>query len=107
MFAVVGEFNKTLQLTPGVQVEKSPGLKPGTKVFCERVHVDGLPRFRNLMKIAHSVKLKVSQGNSTLRSPNVEVCFHRFSYNYLVEFSDKFFKRTNLEGFYLLKACKI
>ncbi|MBA0620285.1 hypothetical protein Godav_006035 [Gossypium davidsonii] len=74
---VVGEFNKTLQLTPGVQVEKSPGLKPGTKVVCERVHVDGLPRFRNLMKFAHSVKLKVSQGNSTLRRPNVEVCFHR------------------------------
>nr|KJB48723.1 hypothetical protein B456_008G083300 [Gossypium raimondii] len=45
---VVGEFNKTLQLTPGVQVEKSPGLKPGTKVVCERVHVDGLPRNASL-----------------------------------------------------------
>ncbi|KAK8717147.1 hypothetical protein V6N13_044426 [Hibiscus sabdariffa] len=47
----VGEFNKILQLTPGIQVEKSPGLK--------------------------SVKVKVSQGNSTLRRPNFEVCFHR------------------------------
>ncbi|GMJ08054.1 Inner Nuclear Membrane Protein B [Hibiscus trionum] len=73
----VGEFNKTLQLTPGIQVEKSPGLKPGTKVVCERVYIDGLSRFRNLKKFAHSVRVKVSQGNSTLRRPNVEVCFHR------------------------------
>ncbi|XP_022739269.1 uncharacterized protein LOC111291673 [Durio zibethinus] len=73
----VGEFNKTLQLTPGLQVEKSPGLKPGTRVVCERVRIDGLSRFRNLKKFAHSVKVKVSQGNSTLRIPNVEVCFHR------------------------------
>ncbi|XVF15412.1 hypothetical protein REPUB_Repub09cG0150900 [Reevesia pubescens] len=74
---VVGEFNKTLQLSPGLLVEKSPGSKPGTKVVCERVHIDGLARFRNLKKFAHSVKVKVSQGNSTLRRPNVEVCFHR------------------------------
>ncbi|KAK9012890.1 hypothetical protein V6N11_040920 [Hibiscus sabdariffa] len=73
----VGEFNKTLQLTPVIQVEKSPGLKPGTKVVCERVYIDGLSRFRNLKKFAHSVKVKVSQGSSTLRRPNVEVCFHR------------------------------
>lgn len=74
---VVGEFNKTLQLTLALQVEKSPGLKPGTSVVCGRVHVDGLSRFRNLKKFAHTVKVKVSQGNSTLRRPNVEVCFHR------------------------------
>ena len=77
IFVVVGGFNKTLQLTPALQVEKSPGLKPGTIVVCERVHIDGLSRFRNLKKFAHSVKVKVSQGNSTLRRPNVEVCFHR------------------------------
>ncbi|KAK6258669.1 NEMP family - like 1 [Theobroma cacao] len=74
---VVGEFNKILQLTPGLQVEKSPGLKPGTRVVCERVHIDGLSRFRNLKKFAHSVKVKVSQGNSSTRRTNVEVCFHR------------------------------
>ncbi|XVE86983.1 hypothetical protein DITRI_Ditri18aG0079500 [Diplodiscus trichospermus] len=74
---VVGEFNKTLHLTPALQVEKSPGLKPGTIVVCERVHIDGLYRFRNLKKFAHSVKVKVAQENSTLRRPNVEVCFHR------------------------------
>ncbi|XWS41756.1 hypothetical protein CRYUN_Cryun17cG0110800 [Craigia yunnanensis] len=74
---VVGEFNKTLQLTPALQVEKSPGLKPGTRVVCERVHIDGLSRFMNLKKFSHSVKVKVSQGNSTLRRPNAEVCFHR------------------------------
>ncbi|XWS45129.1 hypothetical protein CRYUN_Cryun15aG0110500 [Craigia yunnanensis] len=74
---VVGEFNKTLQLTPGLQVENSPGLKPGTRVVCERVYIDGLSRFGNLKKFAHSVKVKVSQGNSTLGRPNVEVCFHR------------------------------
>ncbi|KAE8686050.1 CCCH-type zinc fingerfamily protein with RNA-binding domain [Hibiscus syriacus] len=73
----VGEFNKTLRLTPGVQVEKSPGLKPGTKVVCERIYIDGLSRFRNLRKFSHSIKVKVSQGNSTLRRPSVEVCFHR------------------------------
>lgn len=77
VFAVVGEFNKILQLTPGLQVEKSPGLKPGTRVVCERVHIDGLSRFRNLKKFAHSVKVKVSQGNSSTRRTNVEVCFHR------------------------------
>ncbi|XP_022775097.1 uncharacterized protein LOC111317047 isoform X2 [Durio zibethinus] len=74
---VVGEFNKTLLLTPALQVEESPGLKPGTRAICERVHIDGLSRFRNLKKFAHSVKVKVSQGNSTLRRLNVEVCFHR------------------------------
>ncbi|KAE8704855.1 CCCH-type zinc fingerfamily protein with RNA-binding domain [Hibiscus syriacus] len=73
----VGEFNKTLQLIPGIQVEKSPGLKPGTKVVCERIYIDGLSRFRNLRKFAHSFKLKVSQGNSNLRRPSVEVCCHR------------------------------
>ncbi|OMO56468.1 hypothetical protein CCACVL1_26539 [Corchorus capsularis] len=75
---VVGEFNKTLLFFPSLQVESSPGLKPGTRVLCERVHIDGLSRFRNLKKFAHSVKVKVSHGDSSLRSrPNVEVCFHR------------------------------
>ena len=58
-------------------MENSPGLKPGTRVVCERVHIDGLSRFGNLKKFAHSVKVKVSQGNFTLGRPNVEVCFHR------------------------------
>ncbi|OMP01803.1 hypothetical protein COLO4_11588 [Corchorus olitorius] len=74
---VVGEFNKTFLFFPSLQVESSPGLKPGTRVLCERVHIDGLSRFSNLKKFAHSIKVKVSHGDSSLRRPNLEVCFHR------------------------------
>ncbi|GLT75384.1 hypothetical protein SLA2020_471150 [Shorea laevis] len=73
----VGDSNTTLQLSPGLQVENSPGLKLGVKAVCERVHIHGLSRLRNLNKFAHSVKVKVSQVKPSLLKPNVEICFHR------------------------------
>ncbi|KAM7510501.1 hypothetical protein LguiB_009376 [Lonicera macranthoides] len=73
---VVAQSTK-LQLSPSLLVEKSPGIKPGDKVVCERVQVHGLPRLKNLRKFAHSVKVKISYVNSSARPPNVEVCFHR------------------------------
>ncbi|KAL5753152.1 hypothetical protein ACOSQ2_023659 [Xanthoceras sorbifolium] len=73
---VVGQ-NITLQLSPGLVVENSPGSKPGIKVVCGRVNIHGLSRLKNLKKFAHSIKVKVSQNSSILRRPNAEVCFHR------------------------------
>lgn len=58
-------------------MERSPGSKPGAKVLCERVEIHGLSRLKNLEKYAHSVKVKVSFVDSSIRPPNVEVCFHR------------------------------
>ncbi|GKU98805.1 hypothetical protein SLEP1_g11754 [Rubroshorea leprosula] len=74
----VGESNTTLQLSPGLQVENSPGLKLGVTAVCERVHIHGLSRLQNLSKFAHSVKVKVkvSQVKPSLMKPNVEICFH-------------------------------
>ncbi|KAL2522659.1 hypothetical protein Fot_26582 [Forsythia ovata] len=66
----------SLQLSPSLIVEKSPGSKPGTKVKCERVHIHGLPRLKHLSKFANSVKVKVSYVNPSGRPPNVEICFH-------------------------------
>ncbi|KAH7566709.1 hypothetical protein JRO89_XS08G0219600 [Xanthoceras sorbifolium] len=73
---VVGQ-NITLQLSPGLVVENSPGSKSGIKVVCGRVNIHGLSRLKNLKKFAHSIKVKVSQNSSILRRPNAEVCFHR------------------------------
>ncbi|KAE9449607.1 hypothetical protein C3L33_18500, partial [Rhododendron williamsianum] len=73
---VVAPFT-TLQLSPSLSVEKSPGVKPGTSVRCARVHIHGLSRLRNLTRFAHSVKVNVSIVESSARLPNVEVCFHR------------------------------
>ncbi|XP_038906035.1 uncharacterized protein LOC120091936 [Benincasa hispida] len=67
----------TIQLSGGFPVKSSPGSRPGTVVVCERVYIQGLPRFKNLRKVAHTVKVKVSMRNSSSRIPNVEVCFHR------------------------------
>ncbi|KDP32088.1 hypothetical protein JCGZ_12549 [Jatropha curcas] len=73
---VVGESSK-LQLSPSLQVVKSPGTKLGTSVLCERVHIHGLSRLKNLKKFSHSLKVNVSHSSSSFRWPNVEVCFHR------------------------------
>lgn len=75
-FVVVGESGK-LQLSPSLQVVKSPGTKPGASVLCERVHIHGLSRLKNLKKFSHSLKVAVSHSTSSLGRPNVEVCFHR------------------------------
>ncbi|XP_045812157.1 uncharacterized protein LOC123906310 [Trifolium pratense] len=69
--------NTTLQLSRGLPVGNSPGSKPGAIVVVERVHIHGLPRFRNLRKFAHSVKVKLLPANSNVRLPNIEICFHR------------------------------
>jgi len=74
--SVVSE-STTLQLSRGLPVQNSPGSKPGTVVVCERVYIQGLLRIKNLWKLAHTVKVKLSMINSSARIPNVEVCFHR------------------------------
>ncbi|XP_065873123.1 uncharacterized protein [Euphorbia lathyris] len=73
---VVGESSK-LRISPSLQVIESPGSKPGTSVLCERVHIHGLSRFKNLKKFSHSLKLTLKHSSLGLRRPNVEVCFHR------------------------------
>ncbi|KAH7520311.1 hypothetical protein FEM48_Zijuj08G0130600 [Ziziphus jujuba var. spinosa] len=67
----------SLQLSLGLPVKNSPGSKPGTSMVCERVHIHGLSRLKNLKKIAHSVKVKLSGTNTSVFLPNAEVCFHR------------------------------
>ncbi|XP_050204310.1 uncharacterized protein LOC126654485 [Mercurialis annua] len=73
---VVGESSK-LHLSPSFQVVKSPGTKPGSSVLCERVHIHGLSRLKNLRKFSHTLKVTLSHSSSSLRGPNLEVCFHR------------------------------
>lgn len=75
-FSVVGQ-SASLQLSHGLQVKNSPGSKPGSSMACERVHLQGLPRLKNLNKFAHSVKVKLSGNNASVHLPNAEVCFHR------------------------------
>ncbi|KAL5556779.1 hypothetical protein UlMin_039015 [Ulmus minor] len=65
-----------LQLSRGLLVKNSPG-RVGKSVVCERVHIYGLSRIKNLGKFSHSVKVKVSGKNSSTYLPNAEVCFHR------------------------------
>ncbi|KAL3583382.1 hypothetical protein D5086_014443 [Populus alba] len=74
---VVGEGSSKVQISPSLKVVNSPGTKPGTWVLCERVDVHGFRRLKNLNKFFHSLKLKIPPSNSTLRRPDVEVCFHR------------------------------
>nr|XP_023919477.1 nuclear envelope integral membrane protein 1 isoform X3 [Quercus suber]POF01617.1 nuclear envelope integral membrane protein 1 [Quercus suber] len=73
---VVGESTR-LQLSHGLRVNTSTGSKPGTSVVCERVHIRGLPRLKNLGKIAHVVKVNVLQRDPSIRTSKTEVCFHR------------------------------
>lgn len=73
---VVAEFT-SLHFTPSLLVEKSPGFKVGTKVYCERVVISGLSRLKNYRKFAHSVKVNVTYVVSSSRPPNVQICFHR------------------------------
>ncbi|XP_038905972.1 LOW QUALITY PROTEIN: uncharacterized protein LOC120091886 [Benincasa hispida] len=73
---VVSE-STTIQLSCGLPVKNSSGSIPGTLMVCERVYIQGLLRFKNLWKFAHTVKVKVSMRNSSSRIPKVEVCFHR------------------------------
>ncbi|XP_077216594.1 uncharacterized protein LOC143851144 isoform X2 [Tasmannia lanceolata] len=71
-----------LQLSSGQPVESSPGSKPGTLIYCERVHIRGLSRFQHLLKYPNSLKVKVNiseQTSSRVPPRNVEVCLHRNS----------------------------
>lgn len=67
----------SLQISPSLKVEKSPGSKPGSVVFAQRVHIRGLSRLQYLRKYPYAFKLKVLYNNSGSRPHNVEVCFHR------------------------------
>ncbi|KAI4327336.1 hypothetical protein L6164_019809 [Bauhinia variegata] len=69
--------NTTLKLSHDLSVGNSPGSKSGTSVLCERVHIHGRSRLRNLSKFCHSMVVKVFPTNSDVRLPNVEICFHR------------------------------
>jgi hypothetical protein len=90
-FAVVGEASSSkVQISPSLEVVNSPGTKPGTRVLCERVDVHGFPRLKNLNKFFHSLMLKISPSNSTLRRPIVEVCFHRWVFSSLFANSNAF-----------------
>ncbi|KAF5451243.1 hypothetical protein F2P56_026363 [Juglans regia] len=73
---VVGQSTR-LQLSSGLPMKNSPGLKPDTSAIVERVHIHGLSRLKNLRKFAHLVKVNVSQKDPSIRLENVEVCFHR------------------------------
>ncbi|GMN34317.1 hypothetical protein TIFTF001_004615 [Ficus carica] len=65
-----------LELSHGLPVKNSPG-KPGKSMVCERIHIHGLSRIKNLRKFAHSAMVKISGRNSSVYLPNAEVCFHR------------------------------
>ncbi|KAI7728789.1 hypothetical protein M8C21_015525, partial [Ambrosia artemisiifolia] len=67
----------SLQLSPSLAVKNSPGSRPGSQVACERLEIIGLPRRRNLTSFFSSVKVKVTNVNSTGRPPSITVCFHR------------------------------
>ncbi|KAM4128212.1 hypothetical protein ACJW30_02G149700 [Castanea mollissima] len=73
---VVGESTR-LQLSHGLPVNTSTGSKPGTSVVCERVHIRGLLRLKNLGKISHVVKVNVLHRDPSIRTSKTEVCFHR------------------------------
>ncbi|CAN4122335.1 unnamed protein product [Withania somnifera] len=73
--SLVVSQSATLQISPGIVVENSPGSKPGTKVICKRVQIHGLSRLKSLRKFAHSVKVNVSNLNPC--PPNAEVCLHK------------------------------
>ena len=43
----------------------------------ERIHIQGLRRFQNLKKVAHTVTVKVSMKSSSSKISNFDVCFHK------------------------------
>ncbi|CAI9111259.1 OLC1v1011437C1 [Oldenlandia corymbosa var. corymbosa] len=71
--------NTTLELLPSILVQNAPGSKPGAKVLCERLRIQGLPRLKHLEKFPNSVRVKVTYVGSSIRPPPVQVCFHRNS----------------------------
>lgn len=69
----------TLQLNLAPFIEASPGVKPGSLIACERVHIPGLPRFTNINKYAHSYRVRVESSEvlSGRFAEKIEVCIHQ------------------------------
>ncbi|XP_068654629.1 uncharacterized protein [Aristolochia californica] len=69
----------TVRISAGNQSEQTPTSRPGTSLVVRRIQIQGLSRFQNLAKYAHSWKLKVefSQTSPGVYPQNVEICFHR------------------------------
>ncbi|KAK8962769.1 hypothetical protein KSP40_PGU011328 [Platanthera guangdongensis] len=76
----VASHPSLLRLAPGRPVEDSPGARPGAVVTCNRVHLRGLSRLRDLDKFFHALKLTASvpQGDGLFRIQTVEICLHRY-----------------------------
>uniref|UniRef100_A0A0A0LD37 Uncharacterized protein n=1 Tax=Cucumis sativus TaxID=3659 RepID=A0A0A0LD37_CUCSA len=66
-----------IQLFRYLPVENSSSSRLGTVTLYERVHIQGLQRFLNLKKVAHTVTVKVSMKSSSSRTSNFYVCFHK------------------------------
>lgn len=69
----------TLQLKVAPFIDASPGVKPGSLIACERVHIPGLPRLTNINKYAHSFRVRVESSEvlSGRFAEKIEVCFHQ------------------------------
>ncbi|PKU59256.1 hypothetical protein MA16_Dca021678 [Dendrobium catenatum] len=76
---VVDSHPSLLRLSPGRPVENSPGTRTGAVVTCNRVHLRGLSRIRDIDKFFHALRItaSVSQGDGLFRIQTVELCFHR------------------------------
>ncbi|RID59221.1 hypothetical protein BRARA_F02464 [Brassica rapa] len=72
---VVGE-TRAVQVNPNLEVKGSPGLKPERTSLCERIHINGLRRFKHMGKYAHSLKL-ILNASTAGKASNFDVCFHR------------------------------
>lgn len=71
----VGE-TRAVQVNPNLEVKGSPGLKPERTSLCERIHINGLRRFKHMGKYAHSLKL-ILKASTAGKASNFDVCFHR------------------------------
>ncbi|CAN8251466.1 unnamed protein product [Cochlearia groenlandica] len=76
LLLVVGETKDVIKVTPSLEVKGSPGLNPEKSTLCERIHINGLPRFLHIDKFAHSLKLIVNSSTGA-KTSNFDVCFHR------------------------------
>ncbi|KAL0677332.1 hypothetical protein Bca4012_005313 [Brassica carinata] len=72
---VVGE-TRAVQVNPSLEVKGSPGLKPERTSLCQRIHINGLRRFKHMDKYAHSLKL-ILNASTAGKASNFDVCFHR------------------------------
>lgn len=75
VLTVVGE-TRAVQVNPSLEVKGSPGLKPERTSLCERIHINGLRRFKHMDKYAHSLKL-ILNASTAGKASNFDVCFHR------------------------------